>query len=40
MGTGGWGLGELGLDLGRRLCCSIQLILLIKTFRFRGRDKG
>ena len=29
MGTGGWGLGELGLDLGRGLCCSKQLILLI-----------
>ena len=29
VGTGGWGLGELGLDLGRGLCCSIQLTLLI-----------
>ena len=38
MGTGGWGLGELGLDLGRGLCCSIQLTLL--TFRFWGPDKG
>ena len=28
-GHGGWGLGELGLDLGRGLCCSKQLILLI-----------
>ena len=29
VGTGGWGLGELGWDLGRGLCSNIQLNLLI-----------
>ena len=33
VGTGGWGLGELGWDLGRGLCSNIQLNLLISNIR-------